>query len=78
MDWLLGYMYATAQGVSVDYTEAYKWFILAASSNISDKDTHDRRVENRDQIAAKMTPSQLAEAQKRARDWKPEWERNLK
>ena len=26
---------------------------------------------NRDLVAAKMTPAQIAEAQKRAREWKP-------
>jgi hypothetical protein len=28
-------------------------------------------VKNRDRIAAKMTPAQIAEAQKLAREWKP-------
>jgi hypothetical protein len=28
-------------------------------------------VENRDKVAAKMTPAQIVEAQRMAREWKP-------
>jgi hypothetical protein len=44
---------------------AHMWFNLAASqeSKIGRK--------NRDRLAKKMTPAQIAEAQKLARDWKP-------
>jgi len=31
----------------------------------------DLTVERRDEVAAKMTPAQIAEAQKLAREWKP-------
>ena len=37
----------------------------------SDKESRDSAVRNRDIVAAKMTPAQIAEAQKLAREWKP-------
>jgi hypothetical protein len=66
----LGDMYYKGQGVPQDYVEAYKWFNLA-SPDSSSKDDSDKAAEYRDNIAAKMTPEQIAEAQKRAREWRP-------
>jgi TPR repeat protein len=62
-------MYAEGEGVSQDDTEAHKWFNLAAAGYTSNPD-HDAAVKARDGVAARMTPAQLAEAQKRAREWK--------
>ena len=68
----LGVMYGTGQGVPQDYIQAHKWYNLAASRlTASEKEPRDRAVKNRDIIAAKMTPAQIAEAQKLAREWKP-------
>jgi hypothetical protein len=53
-----------ADGVSEDYVLAQMWFILAA---VGDKTA---RV-SRDFHAKHMTPTQVAEAQKLAREWKP-------
>ena len=61
----LGVMYRDGQGVPQDYVRAHMWFNLAATKG--DKDA----VKNRDIAAAKMTPAQIAEAQKLAREWKP-------
>ena len=36
----------------------------------------DTAVRNRDIVAAKMTPAQIAEAQRLAREWKPKSERS--
>jgi hypothetical protein len=48
------------------------WFNLTAANfpalEAKDRDT---AVKNRDLVAAKMTPEQIAEAQKLAREWKP-------
>ena len=41
----------------------------------SQKEDRDKAVKNRDRVAAKMTPAQIAEAQKLAREWKPKPER---
>jgi hypothetical protein len=38
---------------------------------LGDGGGHKNAVENRRIIAAKMTPAQIAEAQKLAREWKP-------
>ena len=58
------------RGVPQDHVEAHKWYGLAASRSAPGKE-QDMIAEDRDAIAAKTTPEQLAEAQKRAREWKP-------
>ncbi len=66
----LGKMYANGQGVPQDYVQAHMWYSLAASRLPPGSD-RDTVVENRDIVAAKMTPEQIAEAQRLAREWKP-------
>ena len=69
----LATMYARGDGVPPDYVQAHMWFNLAASglpSSIVPKD-RDKAVKYRDIIASNMTPAQIAEAQKLAREWKP-------
>jgi TPR repeat protein len=58
-------MYDDGQGVPHDIVQAYKWYSLAATNG--DKPA----VELRKTTANQMTPAQIAEAQKLARDWKP-------
>jgi TPR repeat protein len=65
----LGGMYYEGLSVPQDYVSAHIWFDLAAS-RASDADTRDLAIENRDAVAAKMTPAQIAEAQRMAREWK--------
>ena len=65
----LGAMYADGHGVPPDDIEAYKWLSVAASR--FPVENRDAAVRMRDLLAAKMTPTQIAEAQKRAREWKP-------
>jgi hypothetical protein len=68
----LGIMYATGQGVLQDYVQAYMWSNLAASRFPASKTKgRDQAIGNRDIVASKMTPAQLAEAQRLARKWKP-------
>ena len=68
----LGLMYGNGQGVPQDYVQAHKWFNLAASQYpASEKERRDIAVKNRAFVAAKMTPAQIAEAQKLASAWKP-------
>ncbi len=66
----LGTMYGDGWGVPQDYVQAHMWYNLAASRLPPGKD-RDLAVENRDIIAARMTPAQIAEAQRLAREWKP-------
>jgi uncharacterized protein len=62
----LGDMYVNGHGVPQDYVLAHTWFNLAAATGVVDSAAADR-----DMVAAKMTPAQIAEAQKLAREWKP-------
>jgi uncharacterized protein len=59
----LGSMYYTGRGVPQDYVLAHMWFNLSAARGGS--------AERRDAILHRMTPEQIAEAQKLAREWKP-------
>lgn len=68
----LGTMYALGQGVPQDYVAAHMWFNLAASMYPStEKDGRFRAERRRDNLASRLTPDQIAEAQKAAREWKP-------
>ncbi len=66
----LGFMYGTGRGVPQDYVQAHMWYNLAASRFARGSD-RDIAVEARDNVAARMTPAQIAEAQRLAREWKP-------
>jgi TPR repeat protein len=65
----LGLMYANGWGVPQDYVQAHMWWNLAADQG------NAVAFKKRDSVAAKMTPAQIAEAQKLAREWKPKPER---
>lgn len=68
----LGFMYSHGQGVPQDFVQAHKWVALAASGFPPDEaELRTTAVQLRDIIADKMTPKQMAEAQKLARKWKP-------
>jgi TPR repeat protein len=60
-------VYAKGHGVPQDYGLAYAWFDLAVSQFPASKNM-------RDLTASRMTPVQIAEAQRLAREWKPEKE----
>ena len=62
-------LYDSGEGVPQNYILAHMWCNLAAS-RVSGKD-HGLYVFERDKVAAKMTPDQIAEAQRMAREWKP-------
>ena len=59
----LGVSYENGTGVVQDYRRAHMWFNLGAVSG-----KYEKAAKNRDKIAAKMTPAQIAEAQKLARE----------
>jgi TPR repeat protein len=65
----LAVMYKTGRGVSQDNLETLVWLNLAASGATGD----DKKAyaEARDSFAKKLHPQQIAEAQRRAREWKP-------
>ncbi|MGH6827536.1 MAG: hypothetical protein ACREFW_01340 [Rhizomicrobium sp.] len=59
----LGLAYSTGQCVVQDYVAAHKWFNLAALRG------SDEAKGWRNQISDEMSPRQIAEAQKLAREW---------
>jgi len=61
----LGSMYEKGQGVVQDYVQAHMWYNLGAARG------NKPGRENRDLLAKQMTPAQIAEAQRLAREWKP-------
>ena len=61
----LGLCYAFGTGIAKDYVEGYKWIILAAAKG-SDKAKQFMAV-----LENTMTPEQIAEGQKLAREFKP-------
>jgi len=65
----LAFMYRNGEGVPQDYVKAHMWFNLASSLAPSAK--RSNYIELRDELAQKMNPAQIAEAQKLAREWKP-------
>ena len=68
----LGVSYAKGDGVPQDDIEAHMWANIAVAQ--SSGEDRDRRVKNRDIDAAKMTAEQIAEAQRRAREWMATYE----
>ena len=63
----LGLMYTTGEGAPQNYAQAHMWYNLAAS-RLPTGEVRDDAVFNRDLVAEKMTPSQISEAQKLARE----------
>lgn len=61
----LGVMYAQGRGVLQDFLQAHMWYNLGAAHG------EVRAAEARDALALQMTPAQIAEAQRLAREWKP-------
>ena len=59
----LGGMYYNGEGVPQDYVQAHMWSNLAAAQG------NANAVANRDIAASLMTPAQIAEAQRLAREW---------
>jgi hypothetical protein len=64
----LGFMYYTSLGVPQDYVQAHLWFNLAAA-RLPPGEARDRAFKNRNIVAVTMTPAQISEAQKLAREW---------
>jgi TPR repeat protein len=62
----VGLTYCEGKGVPQDYIQAHKWLNLAAAST---DPIRGMAVTWREDIAARMTPAQVAEAQKLAREW---------
>jgi TPR repeat protein len=61
----LGFMYFRGWGVPQDYIRAHMW------SNLSAAQGNQIASAQRDSVARFMTPAQIAEAQRLAREWRP-------
>ena len=59
----LGLLYSTGQGVEQDYVQAHKWFSLAAKLGVR------RASVDRSEVSMDMQRSDIAEAQRQAREW---------
>ena len=66
----LGMLYCSGRDGSPDLIEAHKWFNIVGSQIPPDNfDMRDEVVAARDKLAANMTPHEVAEAQRLAREW---------
>ena len=61
----LGMQSAFGEGGPLDLVQAHMWYSLAAVNG------HAAATVYRNDLARQMTPAQIAEAHKRAREWKP-------
>jgi TPR repeat protein len=61
----LGLLYANGLGGPQDVVQSHMWYSLAAGNG------YEIATGYRNDLAKQMTPAQIAEAQKRAREWKP-------
>ena len=59
---MLGFMYEHGKGVPQDYVSTHMWYNIAASQGEA------LAAKSRDDLAEQMTPAQIAEAQRMARD----------
>lgn len=59
----LGLIYATGQGGATDLVQAHMWFNLAASRGL------EAAKESRRELSSMMSAGEIADAQKRAREW---------
>ncbi len=66
----LGVLYHNGEGVPQDVVLAHMWVDLAAAG-LPPGEERDSVVISRDQIARLMTLTQILEAQRRAREWRP-------
>lgn len=70
---ILGLMYRDGTGAPEDYVQAHLWLNLAAARfPAAQEDDRNAARQVRDRVAKKMTPEQIAEAERLAREWKPQ------
>jgi TPR repeat protein len=65
----LGEMYPDSQGVPKDYVQAHMWMNLAVAGGREGEYCVDAALRDRERLASAMTPGQITEAQRRAREW---------
>jgi TPR repeat protein len=65
----LGILYHSGKGLPRDDVQSEMWLIIAADHVLPDD--RDTIVEMRESVAKHLTPEQVAEARRLAREWKP-------
>jgi TPR repeat protein len=65
----LGILYHSGKGLPRDDVQSEMWLIIAADHVLPDD--RDTIVEMRESVARHLTPEQVAEARRLAREWKP-------
>jgi hypothetical protein len=66
----IGKMYAEGDGVVPNFVQAYKWYEISRANGSEDG------LKDRDLVEKKMPPYEIAEAQKQAREWVEEHQKN--
>lgn len=69
----IGFMYGFGEGVPPrDDVKAYKWISLAIMRyTAKNRNRLDQAIKDLATLKARMTPSQIAQAEREIRDWKP-------
>ena len=69
----IGFMYGFGEGIPPrDDVQAYKWISLAIMRyTAKNQDRLDQAIKDRATLKARMTPAQLAQAEREISDWKP-------
>jgi uncharacterized protein len=67
----LGLCYERHEGVTEDWVEAYKWLLLAARQGNEAAKKYMTVLESKGLWSEMLTPEQIAQGQKRAREFKP-------
>ena len=68
----LGVMYSEGRGTQKNLVEAQKWFSIAATRYPANQQKNrDTAQKNVDKLTKQMTPAQVAEAQRLAKEWRP-------
>jgi TPR repeat protein len=68
---ILGICYERHEGVAEDWVEAYKWLLLAARQGNEAAKKYMTGPESTEMWSKMLTPEQIAQGQKRAREFKP-------
>jgi TPR repeat protein len=68
----LAAMYSAARGTSQNYVQAHKWFSVAASRYpAAERTKRAQAIRNSERLAEKMSPPEIEEAKRLAREWQP-------
>jgi len=67
-------MYYMGQGVIKNNVIAYMWYSICTSQSMPSEEFGRRENIQRDIVGSDMTPAQIAEAERLAKEWKPKKE----